>query len=232
MICVTWKNGGMEKISTVAVLGGAGQVARRLHPLLVERGYRVVPLVRREEQAEELRSEGVTPRLLDIERAGVNDYAEALAGVDAVVFAAGGGPDGNAERKRTVDLGGTLAALAACSQLGVRRYVQVSAIGVDTPPDPDSPEAWRAYVTAKRVSDIAVRESELDWTILRPATLSNDPGTGHVQLGVDLPAEDVSRDDVAAVVAAVLDQPATVHRQWDLVGGVLPVAEAISRAAS
>ncbi len=222
----------MTQAGTVAIVGGAGKVARLLAPLLLERGCTVVPLVRREEQAHELESQGSAPRMLDIERAGVTDFTSVLDGVDAVVFSAGGGPDGNVERKRVVDLGGALATIAACDELGIRRYVQVSAIGVDEPAAAGSSEAWQAYVSAKRVSDRAVRDSDLDWTILRPARLLDDPAVGLVQIGVDLPAEPVTRGDVAAVIAAVLDQPATVSRQWDVIGGVLPIAEAVARAAS
>lgn len=223
---------GEFELSTVAIVGGAGKVARQLIPLLLAAGHEVVPLVRRTEQAEELAALGASPRLLDLERAGVVDVAKVLDGVAAVVFSAGGGADGNSERKRTVDLGGALAAVAACEELGIRRYVQVSAIGVDVDPEPTTPPAWRAYVAAKRVSDHHIRHSELDWTILRPAQLLDDPATGRVQVGVDLPATPVTRADVAAVIAAVLTQPGAVRRQWDVVGGPLPVAEAVARAAS
>ncbi|WP_454300929.1 NAD(P)H-binding protein [Salana multivorans] len=106
----------MTQAGTVAIVGGAGKVARLLAPLLLERGYTVVPLVRREEQAHELESGGCAPRMLDIERAGVTDFTSVLDGVDAVVFSAGGGPDGNVERKRVVDLGGALATIAACDE--------------------------------------------------------------------------------------------------------------------
>lgn len=221
----------MAGTRNIAILGGAGKVARHLIPLLVAQGHTVVPLVRRSEQAAELTAPQVTPRLLDIERASTQDFCGVLDGVTTVVFSAGGGADGNVERKRLVDLGGALAAIAASEQLGIRRYVQVSAIGVDEDPDPGSAESWRAYVAAKRVADHAVRQSSLDWTILRPARLLDDPATDRVQLGVGLDPTPVTRADVAAVIAAVLDQPATVHRQWDLVGGTLPVLEAVAQAA-
>lgn len=110
--------------------------------------------------------------------------------------------------------------------------MQVSAIDADSTPAPDSPPAWQAYLAAKKVSDFQVRQSSLDWTILRPATLLDEPATGHVQLGVDLEPQPVTRGDVAAVIAAVLGQPAAVWRQWDVVGGRLPISEAIARAAS
>lgn len=148
----------------------------------------MVPLVRREAQAAELRGPGVEPRMLDIETSGEEAFAAAFDGVDAVVFAAGGGPDGNIERKRTVDLQGALKSVAGSRAAGVRRYVQVSAIGVDDPLPPDVGEVWAAYVAAKRDSDAAVRASDLDWTIIRPGGLTDEPGTGRVALAPELPA--------------------------------------------
>lgn len=222
---------GTLSYPNVAIVGGAGQISRLLIPILLDLGHVVHPLVRRAEQASALEALGAQPRMLDIERAGVEDYQEAFDGAAAVIFAAGGGADGNVERKRTVDLGGALGSIAACERLGIQRYVQISAIGVDIPPPADSAPAWQAYVAAKRVADFQVRESDLDWTVLRPATLSNDPPTGHVQIGVDLVPESVTRGDVAAVIAAVLGQPAAIRRQWDVVGGRLPISEAIARAA-
>jgi uncharacterized protein YbjT (DUF2867 family) len=144
------------------------------------------------------------------------------------VFTAGGGPDGNIERKRTVDLGGSLKSVEGAVAAGVRRFVQVSAIGVDDPLDDDASPVWKAYVEAKRDADAALRASDLDWTIVRPGRLTDDPATGLVSLGPDVSRGDVTRADVAAVVVAVLDTPATIGKQWDLVGGDTPVERAIA----
>lgn len=216
----------------VAIVGGNGQIARLLHPLLVAEGHTPVALVRREEQRADLEALGAEVRLLDIESAGVDHFATAFAECSAVVFAAGGGPDGNVERKRTVDLEGALATIAAATRLGIRRLVQVSAIDVDEPVAPDAGEVWAAYVAAKRDSDAAVRSSDLAWTILRPGRLTDDPATGRVSLGPDVARGPVTRADVAAVIAAVLDRPDTVGRQWNLVGGNLGVHEAVDRAVA
>jgi uncharacterized protein YbjT (DUF2867 family) len=168
--------------------------------------------------------------MLDIEQDGVDHYAAAFAECDAVVFAAGGGPDGNIERKRTVDLGGSLTSIEAAQQVGIDRFVQISAINVDRPV-PDSAEpVWKAYVEAKRDADIALRESGLDWTILRPGHLTDDEGTGLVNLGDTVGRGDIPRADVAAVVVAALDNPVSIGRQWDLVGGQTPVDEAVASA--
>ena len=217
-------------MTRIAVVGGHGQIARLLHPLLLEAGHQPVALVRKEEHAEALQAQGVETRFLDIEASVEEDFATALEGCDAVVFAAGGGPDGNVERKRTVDLEGSLKSIAGARQAGVQRFVQVSAIGVDEPLPDDTDDVWKAYVEAKRDADAALRASDLAWTILRPGRLTDDPATGRVALGEGVERGDVPRADVAGVIAAVIDDERTVGRQWNLVGGEDDVVEAVSAA--
>jgi uncharacterized protein YbjT (DUF2867 family) len=214
----------------VAVVGGHGQVARLLHPLLVAEGHQPVALVRTDAYRRELEAGGAEVRLLDIEREQVDGFARAFEGCQAVVFAAGAGPDGKVERKRTVDLEGSLRSIAAAGRHSIRRFVQVSAIGVDTPLPAGTNPVWRAYVEAKRDADGALRASDLDWTIIRPGRLTDEPGTGAVSLGPDVARGDVPRADVAAVLAAVLDANGSVHRQWNVVSGDTPVADAVRQA--
>jgi uncharacterized protein YbjT (DUF2867 family) len=216
----------------VAIVGGHGQVARELHPVLVKAGHQPVALVRKDEYRSELEGLGAEVRLLDIENQDASAFAEAFAGCDAVVFAAGGGPDGNIERKRTVDLGGSLKSIEGSGQAGIRRFVQVSAIGVDDPVPEDTGDVWRAYVEAKRDADAALRGSDLDWTIIRPGRLTNDPGTGTVSLGDEVQRAEIPRADVAAVIAAVLAEDASIGHQWNLVGGDTPVEDAVRQAAA
>jgi len=217
-------------MTRVAVVGGHGQIARLLHPLLLDAGHRPVALVRRQEHADELSAQGVETRIVDIEASDEAVFADAFEGCDAVVFAAGGGPDGNIERKRTVDLEGSLKSIAGADRAGARRFVQVSAIGVDEPVPADAGDVWQAYVEAKRDADAALRDSALAWTVLRPGRLTDDPATGRVTLGERVQRGDVTRADVAAVIAAVLDDGRTVGRQWNLVGGGTDVAAAIEAA--
>jgi uncharacterized protein YbjT (DUF2867 family) len=217
-------------MSRIAIVGGHGQVARHLIHDLRRSDHDVVALVRRESYRAELEERGAEVRLLDIETQGVADFAACFAGCDVVVFAAGGGPDGNRERKRTVDLEGSLKSIEGARSAAIRRFVQVSAIGVDDPLPADTGDVWRAYVEAKRDADAALRSSDLDWTIIRPGRLTDDPATGLVALGSSVFRGEVTRADVAAVLAGVIDAPRAVGRQWDLVGGDTPVAEAIARA--
>ena len=219
-------------MAKVAVVGGHGKVALHLHPLLVRAGHTPVALVRHEAYRSELEELGADVRLLDVENATAEDFAAAFEGCQAVVFSAGGGPDGNIESKRTVDLEGSLKSIDAATQVGIRRFVQVSAIRVDEPVLDDASPVWKAYVEAKRGADAALRDSGLDWTILRPGSLTDDPGTGQVTLDREVPRGSIPRADVAATVVAVLDQDGTTAGQWELVTGDLPIAQAVARSAS
>lgn len=219
-------------MTRIAVVGGHGQIARRLVDLLRRADHDPVALVRNEGYRDELEGRGAEVRMLDIEHQGVAEFAAAFAGCGAVVFAAGGGPDGNVERKRTVDLEGSLKSIEGARTAGIRRFVQVSAIGVDDPLPADTGDVWRAYVEAKRDADAALRASGLAWTILRPGRLTDEPATGRVALGPEVARGDVTRADVAAVLAAVLDVSSSIGQQWNLVNGDVPVDEAVRRGQS
>jgi uncharacterized protein YbjT (DUF2867 family) len=218
-------------MSRIAVVGGNGQIARLLHPLLVERGHTPVALVRKESYRADLEAAGAEVRLLDIEQDDEAAFAAAFEGAHAVVFAAGGGADGNIERKRTVDLEGSLKSIAGARAAGISRFVQVSAIGVDEPLPDDTAAVWKAYVEAKRDADVALRDSGLDWTIIRPGRLTDDEPTGLVELGEGVARSEVPRADVAAVLAEVVDSGAGIGAQVDLVSGDTPVADAVARLA-
>ncbi|MCR6030851.1 NAD(P)H-binding protein [Nocardioides sp. zg-579] len=217
-------------MSRIAIVGGHGKVAQHLITTLVTRGHTPVALVRKEEYRDELEAKGAVVRLLDIEQQDAAAFAAAFEGCHAVVFAAGGGPDGNIERKRTVDLGGSLKSIEGAQKAGIERFVQVSAIGVDAPLPDDTEDVWKAYVEAKRDADAALRDSGLQWTIIRPGGLTDDPGTGLVTLAESVEPGQVTRSDVAAVLAVCLDEDRSIGKQWELVGGDTPIADAVASA--
>ncbi|CUR57341.1 NAD-dependent epimerase/dehydratase [metagenome] len=215
-------------MTRIAIVGGHGNVARHLHPLLVAAGHTPVALVRRDDYRAELEGLGAEVRRLDIEQDEAAAFGRAFEGCHAVVFAAGGGPDGNLERKRTVDLEGALKTIEGARLAGIWRVVQISAIGVDEPVDAGADPVWRAYVEAKRDADAALRGSGLDYTILRPGRLTDAEPTGLVALAPETERGEIPRADVAAVVAAVLDTGAGIGAQLDLVGGTTPVVDAVA----
>ncbi|WP_061963270.1 SDR family oxidoreductase [Demequina aurantiaca] len=216
----------------IAIVGGHGKIARLLIPMLIDQGHEVVALARRDEQLEHLATLGAIPRRLDIEKASEDDFAAAFGRSDAVVFAAGGGADGDIERKRTVDLEGSLKSIAGARTSGAYRFVQISAIGVDQPVPDDAGEVWAAYVAAKRDADAALRASDLAWTIVRPGGLTDDDPMGRVQLATEVERGTVPRADVAAVIAATLRIPQSAGHQWEVVSGNSPIDEAIREAST
>lgn len=209
----------------VVVVGGHGKVAMLLHPILRGRGHEVRGVIRNPDQAEDLRRAGAEPVVCDIE--AVDDISDAVGSADAVVFAAGAGPGSGAARKWTVDRDGALKLIEAAKKNGIRRYVMISAMGVD---EPRGDEVFQAYSRAKAEADQALRESGLDWTIIRPGRLTDEPGRGRVALAPSLPAGEVPRADVAAVLAEVLEPPASTGHQLDLTTGDLTIPEALRAA--
>lgn len=209
----------------VVVVGGHGKVAMLLHPILRGRGHEVRGVIRNPNQAEDLRRAGAEPVVCDIE--AVDDISDAVGSADAVVFAAGAGPGSGAARKWTVDRDGALKLIEAAKKNGIRRYVMISAMGVD---EPRGDEVFQAYSRAKAEADQALRESGLDWTIIRPGRLTDEPGRGRVALAPSLPAGEVPRADVAAVLAEVLETPASTGHQLDLTTGDLTIPEALRAA--
>lgn len=218
--------------SKVAIVGGHGKIAQLLITALVERGHQPVALVRKPEQTAALEALGAQTAMLDIEADDAARFAEVFAGADAVVFAAGGGGDGDGDRKKSVDLGGSLKSIEGATSAGVKRFVQISAIGVDAELPEDTEPVWRAYVEAKRDADAALRASDLDWTIIRPGGLTDDPATDSVALAPELDGGEVTRADVAAVLAACLEDPRTIGRQWTLTEGDQTIPEAITTQVS
>jgi uncharacterized protein YbjT (DUF2867 family) len=216
----------------VVIAGGHGQIALRLERLLAARGDSPVGLIRNPGQADDVERTGAEAVVCDLEQAQAGQLAAHLTGADAVVFAAGAGPGSGVARKFTVDRDASVLLADAAEQAGVRRFLQVSSMGAGAPPQPGSDEVWAAYITAKTEAEDDLRGRDLDWTILRPGGLTNDPGTGLVTLAAPpVPRGTVTRDDVAAVLVALLDTPGTDRLTLELTNGDVPIHEAVQRLA-
>jgi uncharacterized protein YbjT (DUF2867 family) len=183
----------------IVVAGGHGQIALQFERLVSQDGHDVVGMIRSSEHVRDLEEAGATWVIVDLEDTDVAAMTEVVRGADAVVFAAGGGGDGNAARKEIVDKGAAVMLADAAEAAGVRRYVMVSAMGTENA-DPDSDEVFQVYLRAKLAADDDVRSRDLDWTVVRPGRLTDDVPTGQVELG-DLESGSVTRADVAHVLA-------------------------------
>jgi uncharacterized protein YbjT (DUF2867 family) len=207
----------------VVVAGGHGKVGIRICRLLAERGDRARGLIRDPAQSADLEGVGAEAVVADLER---EDITPSVAGADAVVFTAGAGPGSGPERKRTVDYGGAVKLIEAAKANGVSRYAMVSAMGAGRP------QRWsaemRPYYKAKADADRKLTESGLEFTIVRPGRLTDDPGAGRIEAAPELGRwGEVPRDDVAATVIAALDAPNTIGKTFDVLAGETPIEDAV-----
>jgi uncharacterized protein YbjT (DUF2867 family) len=214
----------------VVIAGGHGKIGLRLAALLAARADVVTGVVRNPDHVPDLERVGATAVVLDLETAAADELAPVLEGADAVVFAAGAGPGSGVDRKDTVDRAAAVLLADAARIAGVRRYLLVSSPGVDEPPAPDRGEVWAAYIAAKKAAEEAIQAADhLDWTILRPGSLTDEPGVGKVLLAPPpVPLGSVTRDDTAAVLAALLDARGSAGKVLELREGESDVLEAVA----
>lgn len=222
-----------QRRTAVAIVGAHGKIGQLLAAELARRGTLVLGVHRGPEQVSDVEAAGAVSVLHDLETDTAEQLAESLrvaadGDVDAIVFTAGAGPGSGAARKMTVDLGGSRQSIDAARWAGIRRFVQVSFIGAHQDAEPSGEESWDAYRAAKRDADAILRDSDLEWTIVCPGHLTDEPASGTVTLGEGLDGGDVSRGNVALVIAEVLETPATIHRSIDVLDGDTPVVEALA----
>jgi nucleoside-diphosphate-sugar epimerase len=209
----------------IAIAGAHGKIARRLSRLLAGNGETVIGLIRNPDQADDIRQDGASPVVCDLEAAAVEEVSAAIEGADAAVFAAGAGPGSGAARKLTMDRDGAVKLVEAATSAGVPRFLIVSSVGAENPPDGD--DDYSVYQQAKAEADRAVQASDRAWTIVRPGRLTDDPGTGRARIDAEPFRGEIPRDDVAAILAGVLEDERFNQRILYVNGGEEPIQRAL-----
>lgn len=202
----------------IVIIGGRARTALLATDVLVRGGHEVIGTVRAPSQAADLRDRGALSVALDLAVAGISDIEPIVAGADAVVYAAASGHGSSDARKAAIDRDAAIAAAAAAESAGVPRFVMISSMGADAP-EAVAPGSSRTYLRLKAEADADLRARRLDWTIVRPSRLTDDPGTGHVQIGQGMAGGSLPRQDLAALVARILTEPTGMRRQFDVSGG-------------
>ncbi|WP_406236282.1 NAD(P)H-binding protein [Isoptericola jiangsuensis] len=213
-------------MSQVFIVGAAGKVGRSLAQQASARGHRVLALHRAQQQAAELTALGARPVQGDLLQLDVAALAALMKGCDVVVFSAGAGGKGGASMTDAIDGRGLELAVSAAQAAAVPRFLLVSAF----------PEAGRGkhlsdtfenYMVVKKRADVHLAESPLDWVILRPGTLTDEPGTGRVRAGLAIPYGNIARADVAATLLALIEHPQLRRCIIELTEGETPVFDAL-----
>jgi uncharacterized protein YbjT (DUF2867 family) len=218
-------------MSRIVVIGGHGKVALHLARVLTERGDEATSVFRNPDHADDVAATGARPVVADIEALDTDALADLLAGHDAVVFSAGAG-GGNPARTYAVDRDAAIRVIDAAQQAGLRRFVMVSYFGAG--PDHGVPQdnPFFPYAEAKAAADAHLRASDLDWTVLGPGRLTLEPATGRIAVGADSTGSAgkgaVSREDVALVAAAALNDDSTIGRTINFNNGDRPITDALA----
>ncbi|WP_409489449.1 SDR family oxidoreductase [Amycolatopsis sp. cmx-11-12] len=212
----------------VVIAGGHGQIALKLEKILAARGDQAVGIVRNPDHVADLEAVGAEAAVLDLEKSAVDAVAKVLDGADAVIFAAGAGPGSGTARKDTVDRAAAELFAAASEQAGVRRHIQVGSMGADKWETADVPDDFRVYLKAKKAAEDDLRARDLAWTILRPGQLTNDEGNGKVRIAEATGRGPIPRQDVAAILVALLDNPSTAGHVLEAISGDTPISQAVS----
>lgn len=218
-------------MANVFIIGGAGNIGFRLSSLLAKKGHTARPLYRKDDQAPSLRQIDAEPVKGDLTELDTGSLASLMAGSEIVVFSAGAGGKGGEEMTNAIDGEGLKTAVAAASQAGITRFLLVSAFP-EAARGKGLPASFENYMRVKKMADVALAESELDWVILRPGTLTDEKGTGLVRAGLAIPYGDISRDDVATTLLEIIEQPDVSRIIIELTGGSVPVHEAMQRMAA
>ncbi len=211
-------------MTRIVVIGGHGKVALQLARILTDRGDEVSSVFRNPDHSDEVTATGAETITADIERLDTNALADLMAGHDAVVFSAGAG-GGNPARTYAVDRDAAIRVIDAAAQAGVRRFAMVSYFGAGPDHGVPQDDPFFPYAEAKAAADTHLRASDLKWTILGPGRLTLEPATGRIVVGS---GNEVSRADVALVVAAALLDDSTIGRTIDFNNGETPIAEALA----
>lgn len=218
-------------MSSIVIVGGHGKIALQLAQILSDSGHSVTSLIRNPDHGSEVTANGASPRVADVEHLSTNELADVFSGHDAVVFSAGAG-GGPAERTYAVDRDAAIRTMDAATAAKVQRYVMVSYFGAGPGHGVDPSNSFYAYAESKAAADEYLKNTDLEWTIVAPSSLTLDPATGQIELGPEVKPSSVSRADVAAVIAAVLAAPRTIGAVIPFNNGPTPIASAIEAIPS
>ncbi|MEK4304228.1 MULTISPECIES: SDR family oxidoreductase [Oceanobacillus] len=210
----------------ILVVGANGQIGKHLVKLIQDNGDQARAMIRKEEQANYFKDLGAETAIVNLEDE-VDAIANAAEGVDAVVFTAGSGPKTGKDKTLMIDLDGAVKTIQAAEQANVKRFVMISSFDTNREAIQSAPESFAPYVVAKHYADEWLLNSDLDYTIIHPGLLTNEPGTNQVNLGANVERGEVPREDIAKVIYTSLKNDTTIGKRFRAVGGQTAVEEAI-----
>ncbi|RNF41291.1 SDR family oxidoreductase [Planococcus salinus] len=214
----------------ILVVGANGKVGKHLVKLIQESdGHQAKAMIRDQQQASFFEELGAKTVVVDLED-DISEIAKAADGVDAIVFTAGSGGHTGADKTILIDLDGAVKTMEAAKQAGVKRFVLISSF--DTRREKWIGGSFKPYVAAKYYADMWLKSTDLEYTLIHPGILTDEPGTGNVHAAAETERAEIPREDVARVILAVLEDDATIHKEFQVISGDTAVSEAVASIES
>ncbi len=210
----------MEK---VLIAGANGKTGTHIVEILQHRGhYEPIAMIRKEEQREKFKQMGVETKLLDIE----DDMSGQFDGIDKIIFAAGSGSSTGKEKTISVDEKGAISMMDESRNANIKKFVMLSSMGAD---DPSSNDKISHYLEAKHNADEYLKSSGLNYCIVRPGHLVDEEGSGRIDASPKLNKYgDISRKDVAHVLALALDHACLANQTVEILEGEKTIEAALA----
>ena len=201
------------------VIGASGQIGKMTTELLLEQNHDVVALVRDSKKLSDINSDNLTVVEQDLE----GNFEQAFDDCDQVIFAAGSGGSTGDDKTLLIDLWAATKAVIYAEKKNIKHFILVSSIGAD---DPDAIESdLKPYLVAKHMADNHLINSNLNYTIVRPGTLTNDKASMLIttERPEDLGEAKISRENVANALFVLASNPNSQPRIFELFDGDKPV---------
>ena len=210
-------------MSKTLIIGASGQIGKMATKLLLENEQNVVALVRDKSKLRDLDS----PFLSIVEQDLEGDFSSAINGCDQVIFAAGSGGSTGPDKTVLIDLWAATKAATYSKEHGVKHFIMVSSIGADDPDAIDSD--LKPYLVAKHMADEHLIHSGLNYTIVRPGTLTDESAS--LEVTTERPSDQskakISRENVANALLHVATNSFNSNRIFELFDGDKPIKAAI-----
>lgn len=215
----------------VLVVGANGKVAKHFADLTQDHtDIEEKAVIRDPGQKAFFDERGIETTVLDIVHNSIEEFAEAMNDVKAVIFSAGAGGSG-LDKTVMVDLDGAIKIMTAAEKANVKRFVMVSTFRTGRKQMAKGIENdWplKIYTIAKNYADEWLKNrTELDWTIIHPGTLTDEEGTGKIKVGMGNRHGEVPRQDVAQTILASLENDSTIHKEFEVLSGNEPINDAV-----
>ena len=204
----------------VFVFGGGGDIGEYVLKRLSAEGHEAVTIAETENRAEELKMVGASKVMITTR----NDFVDALAGCEALIYVSGANPAAGENMNVLVDHDAVARAMDEAHRQGIERIVYLSPVRAD-----ESQESKKTG--GKQMPEELIMRNDFVYTVVKPSRTVSKPGTGMVNAGssIHVSEGEIPYEDVAAVLVESLSNEDAFNKAFELSSGDTPIKEALQK---